>query len=109
VHFWPFDGWDIPTGRSAIAEVYPSLWRRGFALEGRTREQHDAFCITAWLARADRDGRLAGFLEPDLGPTERAVSQIEGWMLGVPGSIRTGARREGSRSAARDPNLFRLH
>jgi hypothetical protein len=21
VHFWPFDGWDIPVGRSAIAEV----------------------------------------------------------------------------------------
>ena len=27
VHFWPFDGWDIPAGRSAIAEVYPALWR----------------------------------------------------------------------------------
>ena len=26
VHFWPFDGWDIPAGRSAIAEVYPALW-----------------------------------------------------------------------------------
>ena len=22
VHFWPFDGWDIPAGRSAIAESY---------------------------------------------------------------------------------------
>ena len=26
VHFWPFDGWDIPAGRSAIVEVYPALW-----------------------------------------------------------------------------------
>ena len=25
VHFWPFDGWDIPAGRSAVVEVYPSL------------------------------------------------------------------------------------
>lgn len=25
VHFWPFDAWDIPPGRSAIAEVYPAL------------------------------------------------------------------------------------
>ena len=24
VHFWPFDGWDIPVGHSAIAEVYPA-------------------------------------------------------------------------------------
>ena len=23
VHFWPFDGWEIPAGRSAVAEVYP--------------------------------------------------------------------------------------
>ena len=27
VHFWPFDGWDIPAGRSAIAEVYPAFGR----------------------------------------------------------------------------------
>jgi len=25
VHIWPFDGWDIPAGHSAIAEVYPGL------------------------------------------------------------------------------------
>jgi hypothetical protein len=27
VHFWPFDGCEIPVGRSAIAEVYPAIWR----------------------------------------------------------------------------------
>ena len=37
VHFWPFDGWDIPAGRSAIAEVYPALWSRGFAQRGPHR------------------------------------------------------------------------
>jgi hypothetical protein len=26
VHFWPFDGWEIPAGRSAIAEVYTRQW-----------------------------------------------------------------------------------
>jgi hypothetical protein len=31
VHFWPFDGWNIPAGCSAIAEVYPALWSRSFA------------------------------------------------------------------------------
>jgi hypothetical protein len=40
VHFWPFDGWDIPAGRSAIAEVYPALWSRRFTNEGRTGDQH---------------------------------------------------------------------
>ena len=24
VHFWPFDGWEIPLGYSAIVEAYPS-------------------------------------------------------------------------------------
>jgi hypothetical protein len=87
VHFWPFDGWDIPAGRSAIAEVYPALWSRGFANEGRTGDQHDAFSIAAWLSRADGDGSLAAFLKPNLSPAERMLAQVEGWILGVPGVI----------------------
>jgi hypothetical protein len=83
VHFWPFDGWDIPSGRSAIAEVYPALWSRGFANEGRTGAQHDAYSIAAWLLRADRDGSLAAFLNPDLTPHERTRAEVEGWILGV--------------------------
>src|SRR5581483_2993305 len=109
VHFWPFDGWDIPARRSAIAEVYPSLWRRGFAIEDRTPDQHDAFTIAAWLARADRDGTLAAFLNPDLSPPERTLAQVEGWILGVPGLIRTTGKREDSQSAACDRSVFRLH
>jgi hypothetical protein len=85
VHFWPFDGWDILAGRSAIAEVYPALWNRNFARGNRTPDQHDAFSIAAWLARADRDGTLGGFLKPDLSPAEQAKAQVEGWILGVPG------------------------
>ena len=83
VHFWPFAGWEIPAGRSAIAEVNPALWSRSFAREGRTSDQHDAYCIAAWLSRADRNGGLAAFLIPDLTPPERAVAQVEGWILGV--------------------------
>jgi hypothetical protein len=83
VHFWPFDGWEIPRGRSAVAEVYPALWSRGFARDGRTGDQHDAYCIANWLSRADRDGSLASFLKPVLTPPERTVAQVEGWILGV--------------------------
>ena len=92
VHFWPFDGWDIPAGRCAIAEVYPALWSHDFAHEDRSGDQHDAYSIAAWLSRADLDSKLAAFLKPDLTPPERAVAQVEGWILGVPGSIRTPAR-----------------
>lgn len=88
VHFWPFDGWDIPAGMSAIVEVYPALWSRNFASEDRTGDQHDAFSIAAWLSRADRDGSLAAFLKPDLPSSERTVAQLEGSILGVPGLIR---------------------
>jgi hypothetical protein len=56
VHFWPFDGWEIPSGWSAVAEVYPSLWRRHLACEERNRDQHDAFSIAAWLPPS-RPGR----------------------------------------------------
>ncbi len=93
VHFWPFDGWDIPAGRSAIAEVYPALWSRGFPNDGRTRDQQDAFSIAAWLSHANQTNSLAPFLKPDLTPPERTVAQVEGWILGVPGDPRGGRAR----------------
>ena len=83
VHFWPFDGWDIPAARSAVAEVYPALWSRSFAREGRTGDQHDAYSVATWLSRAAADGSLAGFLKPHLTPPESVVAQVEGWLLGV--------------------------
>jgi hypothetical protein len=83
LHFWPFDGWDIPQGRSAVAEVYPSLWRHSFPREGRDNDQHDAYCIAAWMRRADGDGSLVSFLNPDLDEQGRKSAAIEGWILGV--------------------------
>ena len=85
VHFWPFDGWHIPAGRSAIVEVYPRLWSGGFSRDDRTLDQHDAYSIAAWMARADRDGELADALGPMLDPDQRSIAEIEGWILGVPG------------------------
>jgi hypothetical protein len=83
VHFWPFDGWDVPPGRSVVAEVYPSLWRRGFAQENRNDDQHDAFSVAEWMRRSDLDGTLASFLAPALAPPEREAAHIEGWILGI--------------------------
>ena len=84
-HFWPFDGWDIPAGRSAIAEVCPALWSRSIANDGRTADRHDAYSIVVWTFRADRDRGLRAYLKPDLTGADRAVAEIEGWILGVPG------------------------
>ena len=83
VHFWPFDGWQIPAGRSAVAEVYPALWSKQFPMDGRNQHQHDAYSIAAWLRLADKDGSLAGFLDPPLPEHERRIAAIEGWILGV--------------------------
>lgn len=83
VHFWPFDGWKIPSGRSGIVEVYPALWSHSFARECRTNDQHDAYSIAAWLSGADLNGSLVGFLNPSLRQSERTVAEVEGWILGI--------------------------
>ena len=82
-HFWPFDGWEIPAGRSVIAEVYPSLWTRRFPKEGRNDDQHAAFAVAAWLQRSDKDGSLSQFFSPALERKELTTAKIEGWILGV--------------------------
>lgn len=88
VHFWPFDGWRIPAGSSAIVEVYPTLFSHCFAPEDRNTDQHDAYSVTAWMSKQDCNGELARFLDPKLfNPKltgeQRKQARIEGWILGV--------------------------
>ena len=84
LHYWPFDGWEIPAGSSAVVEVYPRLWNRQFPqVEGRTADQHDAWVVAEWMRTADVDGRLAQALSPQLEPLDRSTAEIEGWILGV--------------------------
>ena len=84
VHFWPFDGWDVPVGKSVVVEVYPSLWMRRFPNDDqRTGDQQAAYAVAGWLRRADADGSLAMFFHPPLKPEERALAKAEGWILGV--------------------------
>ena len=83
VHFWPFDGWFIPTRRSVVAEVYPALWSKRFPMESRDCDQHDAYSIAASLRLADEDGSLSDLANPTLEPEERTIAEIEGWILGI--------------------------
>lgn len=85
VHFWPFDGWAIPAGCSAIVEVYPALWSREYGMGDRTGDQHDAYSTAAKLWQADQDGTLGLMLQPKLSERERLVAGVEGWILGVVG------------------------
>jgi hypothetical protein len=83
VHFWPFDGWEIPPNTSVIAEAYPALCSHNFPREGRTSDQHDAYSLAAWMRQCDWNGSLIEYFEPNLLPEEREVAEIEGWILGV--------------------------
>jgi hypothetical protein len=83
LHFWPFDGWEVPHGSSVVAEVYPSLWTRRFPKEGRDGDEQAAYAVAAWLQRAAQGGSLGSFFNPPLTPEERGVAAVEGWILGV--------------------------
>ena len=83
LHFWPFDGWQIPVGRSAVAEVYPAMWSKKFPREDRDQHQHDAYSIASWLHNADLNGSLSTFINPQLEDETRRIAEIEGWILGV--------------------------
>jgi hypothetical protein len=83
VHFWPFDGWEVPKGKSAVVEIYPALWCRSFPSGGRNRDQQDAYTAAEWLRRSDMDGSLDRFFSPSLTENERKVVEIEGWILGI--------------------------
>lgn len=83
VHFWPFDGWDLPAGRSALVEIYPALCRAYRPKKELTADQADAYAATSWLQVTDRAGMLPMYLEPVMTKQERAVAEYEGWILGV--------------------------
>lgn len=84
LHFWPFDGWQVPSEKSLIAEVYPSILRRRFPREDRTVDQHDAFAIASWLQETSRAKRLEQFYcNPPLTAQQRKIAKLEGWILGI--------------------------
>ena len=83
IHFWPFHGFEVPEGKSVVAEVYPSLFRRRYAEEDRTADEHDAFCVAAWLNEVDRRGTLDYYFKPPLSQPESGKARLEGWILGV--------------------------
>lgn len=83
LHFWPYDGWDLPPARSTVVEVYPSLCRDAFPAPGLTPDQQDAFAAASWLRHLDVDGGLATALCPHLTPADREIAGFEGWILGV--------------------------
>ncbi|WP_206678056.1 hypothetical protein [Martelella limonii] len=83
LHIWPFDGWEVPSGRSCLVEAYPRLYASQYDRADRTEDQHDAFAIASWLRDADQQGTLVNSLQPDLSDRARTMAKHEGWIIGV--------------------------
>jgi hypothetical protein len=87
LHFWPFDGWDVPDGKLVVAEVYPSIFQNRYpfmtgAIE-RTPDQQDAYAVARWLEETTRRGFLCRYLSPPFSDEERRLAEREGWILDV--------------------------
>ena len=83
VHFWPYDGWEIPQGTSAFTEIYPSIFRNRYPRESRTVDQQDAYSVCRWLYEMDQSKQLPVFFNPPLDPPTKTTAAKEGWILGV--------------------------
>lgn len=83
LHCWPFDGWQITPGCSAIAEIYPSLWSANYPRADRSPDEHDAYVVAASLQQYDRNDMLAEVLRAPASRTSGEQAAIEGWILGV--------------------------
>lgn len=83
VHFWPYDGWEIPPDTSVFTEIYPSIFRNRFPRTSRTVDQQDAYSVSRWLFEMDQSEHLPTFFKPPIDlPTKRTAAK-EGWILGV--------------------------
>ncbi len=83
VHFWPFDGFEVPAGKTVFAEIYPAMFKRRFPKGARSPDEQDAYSVAAWLQGMDRRGALERYFSPPLSLPEKRQAKLEGWILGV--------------------------
>lgn len=84
VHFWPFDGWQVPNEMCVIAEAYPSIFKKRYHPSvGQTSHQQDACAIARWLKEMDERAFLERYFDPPLTGEEQRVADLEGWILGI--------------------------
>lgn len=83
VHFWPFDGFEIPEASTVIAEVYPSIFKNRYPQENRDTHEQDAYATARWMKERDSLGFLEDYFEPRLTTDERERAKLEGWILGI--------------------------
>jgi len=84
-HVWPFDGFEVPPGRSVLAEVRPARFRHRYENDELEldRMERDAYAICAWFQDRDRLDLLKPYFTPPLSESEKERAKLEGWILGV--------------------------
>lgn len=84
VHFWPFDGWEIPHDTSCIVEAYPRLYVDDYEMDSSfDDDQSDAYATAMWMHDADKKGGLRKALNPYLPDDVKNIASYEGWILGA--------------------------
>ena len=85
VHFWPFDGWDVPEGNSAVVEVYPAFWnwRFGGQVVVKNNHQRDAYSVAIWMWEQDQHDLLGQYFGFGMPQEDRLQAQTEGWIFGL--------------------------
>jgi hypothetical protein len=84
VHWWPFDGWLPPAGKSVVCEVYPAIFNKRYPLtDARSPHARDAHAVAAWMQDWDGRSLLHHYFQPPLSPVEQDVASLEGWILGI--------------------------
>ncbi|MEQ8836213.1 MAG: hypothetical protein RID07_05355 [Lacipirellulaceae bacterium] len=83
VHIWPFEGWDPPSEKSVIAEVYPSVFSKRYERAERTADEQDAYAVARWLVENDQRGFLQRYFNPPLTSEQQRIASKEGWILGI--------------------------
>lgn len=87
IHFWPFDGFSVPEGKSVVAETWPTLFRGKYTHGELNEHERDAYCVAKWLQETDRGGLFPKYLSPAPTMAQRDVVSREGWILGIDSSV----------------------
>ena len=90
---WPFEtGLDTPSNaRLVLAEIYPSLWRRG---DEQPKDKAQVRAVVKFFADRDHVNDLERFFAGDPGLTREQRSRVEAeeaWTLGVTARARRPA------------------
>ena len=84
VHFWPFDGWEVPAAAPPSLKSIPGCGPRALRVRIEPRISMTPTASRGGFQAPTMTGRWRAFSGP-LTPSDRATAKIEGWMLGVAG------------------------